>query len=96
MSDDRNNDFDDFQGFDGSNDFGDPNADGMHFSEEELEAAMAGFEQEFKDAEASKHERRTIRHLKLSIPPKLPITRNPPNPPNPRESTTCSTRLRIR
>lgn len=57
MSDDRNNDFDDFQGFDGSNDFGDPNADGMHFSEEELEAAMAGFEQEFKDAEASKHER---------------------------------------
>lgn len=53
MSDDRNNDFDDFQGFDGSNDFGDPNADGMHFSEEELEAAMAGFEQEFKDAEAS-------------------------------------------
>ena len=57
MSDDRNNDFDDFQGFDGSNDFGDLNADGMHFSEEELEAAMAGFEQEFKDAEASKHER---------------------------------------
>lgn len=57
MSDDRNNDFDDFQGFDGSNDFGDPNADGMHFSEEELEAAMAGFEQEFKDAEASKNER---------------------------------------
>ena len=43
MSDDRNNDFDDFQGFDGSNDFGDLNADGMHFSEEELEAAMAGF-----------------------------------------------------
>ena len=40
MSDDRNNDFDDFQGFDGSNDFGDLNADGMHFSEEELEAAM--------------------------------------------------------
>ena len=38
MSDDRNNDFDDFQGFDGSNDFGDLNADGMHFSEEELEA----------------------------------------------------------
>ena len=57
MSDDRNNDFDDFQGFDGSNDFGDPNANGMHFSEEELEAAMAGFEQEFKDAEASKNER---------------------------------------
>ena len=57
MSDDRNNDFDDFQGFGGSNDFGDSNADGMHFSEEELEAAMAGFEQEFKDAEASKHER---------------------------------------
>ena len=57
MSDDRNNDFDDFQGFDGSNDFGDPNADGMHFSEEELEAAMAGFEQEFKDAEATKNER---------------------------------------
>ncbi len=37
MSDDRNNDFDDFQGFDGSNDFDDLNADGMHFSEEELE-----------------------------------------------------------
>ena len=57
MSDDRNNDFDDFQGFDESNDFGDLNADGMHFSEEELEAAMAGFEQEFKDAEATKDER---------------------------------------
>ena len=57
MSDDRNNDFDDFQGFDGSKDFGDLNADGMHFSEEELEAAMAGFEQEFKDAEATKNER---------------------------------------
>lgn len=57
MSDDRNNDFDDFQGFDGSKDFGAPNADGMHFSEEELEAAMAGFEQEFKDAEATKDER---------------------------------------
>lgn len=57
MSDDRNNDFDDFQGFDESKDFGDLNADGMHFSEEELEAAMAGFEQEFKDAEATKDER---------------------------------------
>ena len=57
MSDDRNNDFDDFQGFDGSKDFGDLNADGMHFSEEELEAAMAGFEQKFKDAEATKNER---------------------------------------
>ena len=57
MSDDRNNDFNDFQGFDGSKDFGDLNADGMHFSEEELEAAMAGFEQEFKDAEATKNER---------------------------------------
>lgn len=57
MSDDRNNDFDDFQGFDGSKDFGDLNADGMHFSEEELEAAMAGFEQEFKGAEATKNER---------------------------------------
>lgn len=57
MSDDRNNDFDDFQGFDGSKDFGDLNAGGMHFSEEELEAAMAGFEQEFKDAEATKNER---------------------------------------
>lgn len=57
MSDDRNNDFDDFQGFDGSKDFDDLNADGMHFSEEELEAAMAGFEQEFKDAEATKNER---------------------------------------
>lgn len=57
MSDDRNNDFDDFQGFDESKDFGDLNADGMHFSEEELEAAMAGFEQEFKDAEATKNER---------------------------------------
>ena len=45
------------QGFDESNDFGDPNANGMHFSEEELEAAMSGFEQEFKDAEASKNER---------------------------------------
>ena len=57
MSDDRNNDFDDFQGFDGSKDFDDLNADGMHFSEEALEAAMAGFEQEFKDAEATKNER---------------------------------------
>ena len=57
MSDDRNNDFDDFQGFDGSKDFDDLNADGMHFSEEELEAAMAGFELEFKDAEATKIER---------------------------------------
>ena len=53
MSDDRNNDFDDFQGFDGSKDFGDLNADGMHFSEEELEAAMAGFEKEFQDEEAA-------------------------------------------
>ena len=57
MSDDRNNDFDDFQGFDGSKDFDDLNADGMHFSEVELEAAMAGFVQEFKDAEATKNER---------------------------------------
>ena len=50
MSDDK----DDLNGFDG---LGKTNDDGMHFSEEELEAAMAGFEQEFKDAEASKHER---------------------------------------
>ena len=75
MSDDRNNDFDDFQGFGGSNDFGDSNADGMHFSEEELEAFV----------------RETLEKEKL--PPKLPVTRNPPNPP---KSTTCSTRLRIR
>lgn len=93
MSDDRNNDFDDFQGFDGSNDFGDLNADGMHFSEEELEAAMAGFEQEFKDAEASKHERADNPPSEAFDSSKLPITRNPPNP---RKSTTCSTRLRIR
>ena len=62
MSDDRNNDFDDFQGFDESNDFGDLNADGMHFSEEELEAAMAGFEQEFKDAEDRKSTRLNSSH----------------------------------
>ena len=30
------------------------NADDMHFSEEELEAAMAGFEREFNEAEAAK------------------------------------------
>ena len=32
------------------------NADGMHFSEEELEAAMAGFEREFQEAEAAKQD----------------------------------------
>ena len=37
MSDDK----DDLNGFDG---LGKTNDDGMHFSEEELEAAMAGFE----------------------------------------------------
>ena len=42
MSDDK----DDLNGFDG---LGKTNDDGMHFSEEELEAAMAGFEQEFQD-----------------------------------------------
>ena len=30
------------------------NADDMHFSEEELEAAMAGFEREFNEAQAAK------------------------------------------
>ena len=42
MSDDK----DDLNGFDG---LGKTNDDGMHFSEEELEAAMAGFEKEFQD-----------------------------------------------
>jgi hypothetical protein len=32
------------------------NADDMHFSEEELEAAMAGFEREFNEAEAAKQQ----------------------------------------
>lgn len=38
----------------GADDLDGTNDDGMHFSEEELEAAMAGFEKEFQDAEASK------------------------------------------
>ena len=46
MSDDK----DDLNGFDG---LGRTNDDGMHFSEEELEAAMAGFEKEFQDEEAA-------------------------------------------
>lgn len=46
MSDDT----DDLNGFDG---LGKTNDDGMHFSEEELEAAMAGFEKEFQDEEAA-------------------------------------------
>ena len=46
MSDDK----DDLNGFDG---LGKTNDDGMHFSEEELEAAMAGFEKEFQDEEAA-------------------------------------------
>lgn len=40
----------------GAGDFDGTNDDGMHFSEEELEAAMAGFEKEFQDAEASKQQ----------------------------------------
>ncbi len=43
MADDQVRDFDDMN----SDDF---NADGMHFSEEELEAAMAGFEKEFNES----------------------------------------------
>lgn len=43
MADDQVHDFDDVN----SEDF---NADGMHFSEEELEAAMAGFEKEFNES----------------------------------------------
>ena len=46
MSDDK----DDLNGFDG---LGKTNDDGMHFSEEELEAAMAGFEKEFQDEEVA-------------------------------------------
>ena len=46
MSDDK----DDLNGFDG---LGKTNDDGMHFSEEELEAAMAGFEKEFQGEEAA-------------------------------------------
>ena len=46
MSDDK----DDLNGFDG---LGKTNDDGIHFSEEELEAAMAGFEKEFQDEEAA-------------------------------------------
>ena len=40
----------------GAGDFDGTNDDGMHFSEEELKAAMAGFEKEFQDAEASKQQ----------------------------------------
>lgn len=40
----------------GAGDFDGTNDDGMHFSEEELEAAMAGFEKEFQDAETSKQQ----------------------------------------
>ena len=43
-------DKDDLNGFDG---LGKTNDDGMHFSEEELEAAMAGFEKEFQDEEVA-------------------------------------------
>ncbi len=43
MADDQIHDFDDVN----PEDF---NADGMHFSEEELEAAMAGFEKEFNES----------------------------------------------
>ncbi len=43
MADDQVRDFDDMN----SDDF---NADGMHFSEEELETAMAGFEKEFNES----------------------------------------------
>lgn len=43
MADDQVHDFDDVN----PEDF---NADGMHFSEEELEAAMAGFEKEFNES----------------------------------------------
>ena len=50
MSDDK----DDLNGFDG---LGKTNDDGMHFSEEELEAAMAGFEKEFQDEESCPTER---------------------------------------
>lgn len=52
MSDDKD-DLDDFPN-DSSDGFGETGDDGMHFSEEELEAAMAGFEKEFQDEEAAK------------------------------------------
>lgn len=47
MADDQVHDFDDVN----PEDF---NADGMHFSEEELEAAMAGFEKEFNESVESR------------------------------------------
>lgn len=52
MSDDKD-DLDDFPN-DSSDGFGETGDDGMYFSEEELEAAMAGFEKEFQDEEAVK------------------------------------------
>ena len=52
MSDDKD-DLDDFPN-DSADGFGKAGDDGMHFSEEELEAAMAGFEKEFQDEEAAK------------------------------------------
>ncbi len=54
MSDDKD-DLDDFPN-DSADDFGKTGDDGMHFSEEELEAAMAGFEKEFQDEEAAKQD----------------------------------------
>ena len=60
MSDDK----DDLNGFDG---LGKTNDDGMHFSEEELEAAMAGFEKEFQDeallCEGGRRTQRTARRF---------------------------------
>lgn len=53
MSDDR----DDLNGFsDDFNDLGKTGDDGMHFSEEELEAAMSDFEKEFRNEEIAKRD----------------------------------------
>lgn len=54
MSDDKD-DLDDFPD-DSTNGFDEAGDDDMHFSEEELEAAMAGFEKEFQDEEAAKRD----------------------------------------
>ena len=89
MSDDK----DDLNGFDG---LGKTNDDGMHFSEEELEAAMAGFEQEFKDAEASKHERADNPPSEAFDSSEASDNAESSESSEPRKSTICSTRLRIR
>ncbi len=55
---------------------------------------MAGFEQEFKDAEASKHERADNPSSEASD--SSAESSESSESSNPRKSTTCSTKLRIR